>query len=365
MQILVTGAKGFIGKHLTSLLKEEGYDVLPFDIDDDISLLKEYINKCDFLVHLAGVNRPLTNEEFYDGNVNFTKKVVDMVKASNREIPIILSSSIQASLDNDYGKSKKMAEDYLFSSHLPVYVYRLANVFGKWCRPNYNSVCATFCYNIAHDLPIQIRDRDYIVNFNYIDDICLEFLQCIKGNRKPSNEILSVTPVFQCSLGHLADELYRFKKDIESEQHLPLIKDDFTLKLFITFCDYLTDPTYSLNKAKDNRGYFQEIYKNEKYGQISINMSYPHIVKGNHYHLYKNEKFMTVVGHCLIKERNIHTNELLTYNVKGEDCQIVDMLPEYTHNIENIGSTNSVTIMWISHIYQEETADTYKEEVDK
>ena len=364
MKILVTGANGFIGKHMTRLLNKEGYDVLAFDIDTDPSLLNTYINSCDFIIHLAGINRPLTTEEFYDGNSNFTKKLIDLVKESHKNIPIILSSSIQAALDNDYGKSKKLAEDYLLESGLPVYVFRLSNVFGKWCRPNYNSACATFCYNIAHNLPITIRDREYIVHFNYVDDITNTFLKCIKGEQKPSKDILYVNPTYDISLGTLADTLYRFKKDIESDKHLPKINNEFELKLFITFCDYLRDEKYSLNYASDNRGSFEEIYKNDTYGQISINIAYPGITKGGHYHTYKKEIFMTVLGHCVIRERNINNNELLIYDVKGEESLPIDIIPKYTHDIKNIGNTESVTIMWIDHIYQEETADTYREPVD-
>ena len=365
MKVLVTGAHGFIGKHMTQLLNKEGYDVLQYDIDTDSNLLETYINECDFIIHLAGINRPLSVEEFYNGNSNFTKKVVDLVKTSNKNIPIIMSSSIQASLNNDYGKSKKMGEDFLFASLLPVYVYRLANVFGKWCRPNYNSASATFCYNIANNLPIEIRDRNYVVHYNYVIDICNEFLKCIKGEIKPSKDILYVQPTYDCSLGNLADTLYRFKNDIESDKHLPKINNEFELKLFITFCDYLTDKKYSLNFASDNRGSFEEIYKSEKYGQISINKAYPNITKGGHYHTYKKEIFMTVKGHCVIRERNIHNDDFLSYDVYGQDSTPIDIIPNYTHDIKNIGNDESITIMWINHIYNENTADTYREPVDK
>ena len=365
MKVLVTGAHGFIGKHLCLLLKKKGHEVLEFDLDSDPNLLGEYINQCDFLIHLAGINRPLTIEEFYDGNSNFTKKVVDLVKSTDKRIPIILSSSIQASLDNDYGKSKKLAEDYLFNSGLPVYVFRLMNVFGKWCRPNYNSASATFCYNIANNLPIEIRDRDYVVHYNYVDDICETFLRCVNQEIPSSRDILYVEPVYDCSLGHLADTLYRFKESIESDEHLPKINNEFELKLFITFCDYLRDNKYPLNYSEDNRGSFEEIYKNDKYGQISVNKAYPNIVKGGHYHTYKKEKFMTVVGKCLIRERNIKDDDMLIYEVDGKDSIIVDMIPMYTHEIKNIGEEKSITIMWISHIYNEKTSDTYREPVDK
>ena len=366
MNVLVTGANGFIGKHMVLHLKRAGFNVLSYDIDSKEPLLGKYITEADFVVHLAGINRPLTIEEFYDGNTNFTKKVVDLIKESKRNIPIIMSSSIQASLDNDYGKSKKMGEDYLFSSDLPVYVYRLANVFGKWCRPNYNSACATFCYNIAHDLPIQIRDREYVVHYNYVEDIVDEFIRIINlKEHKGSKDILYVSPTYDCSLGKLADLLYYFKGEIESDRHLPLIHNEFELKLFKTFCDYLSDEGYTYNFASDDRGSFEELYKSKKYGQISDNVSFPGITKGGHYHTYKKEIFYTVIGECEIKQRDIHSNEIITDVVSGDNPNPINIRVGYTHQIKNIGKNNSHTIMWISEIYNPETHDTYREEVEK
>ena len=362
-KILVTGANGFIGKHMCQRLSRNGFDVFKYDLDSTENELKAYIANADFIVHLAGINRPLTTEEFYDGNTNFTKKVVDLVKESGKNTPIIMSSSIQAELDNDYGKSKKMGEDYLFSSNLPVYIYRLANVFGKWCRPNYNSACATFCYNIAHDLPIQIRDREYVVHFNYVDDICDEFIKTINGDNKGSKEILSVSPVHDCSLVRLADLLYYFKKEIESDRHLPLLHDEFELKLFKTFCDYLSDEGYSFNYAEDNRGSFEELYKSKKWGQISDNIAFPGITKGGHYHTYKKEIFYTVIGKSEIVQRDIKTNEMVVDVVSGEVPNPINIRVGYTHQITNIGDIDSHTIMWISEVYNPETHDTYCEEV--
>ena len=364
MNILVTGSNGFIGKHLCLKLQRQGYSVFSYDLDKNEEDLRNYISKADFVVHLAGINRPLSKEEFYDGNANFTKKVVDLIKYSGKQIPIIMSSSIQAELDNDYGKSKKMGEDYLFASGLPVYVYRLANVFGKWCRPNYNSAAATFCYNIAHDLPIEIRDRNYVVHYNYVDDICDEFILAIRGDIKPNKKVLSISPVYDCSLGKLADLLYYFKSEIESERHLPLIRDEFELKLFKTFCDYLSEPGYTFNFVEDNRGSFEELYKSKKWGQISDNVAYPGITKGGHYHTYKKEIFYTVIGDSEIKQRNIDNNDMILDVVHGRDPHPVNIIPRYTHQITNVGKCNSHTIMWISEIYNPETHDTYKEEVE-
>ncbi len=366
MKVLVTGSNGFIGKHMCLHLKRCGLDVLSYDKDDKEEDLIKYLAECDFIVHLAGINRPLTPVEFYDGNTNFTKKIVDILKSLNRSVPLIMSSSIQAELDNDYGKSKKMSEDYLLSSGLPVYIYRLYNVFGKWCRPNYNSACATFCYNIAHGLDIQIRDREYVVHFNYIDDICDEFIKVILSEEhNGSKEIQYVHPIHDCSLGKLADLLYYFREEIESERHLPLIHNEFEFKLFKTFCDYLSDEGYSYNYAKDNRGWFEELYKSKRFGQISDNVSYPGIIKGGHYHTYKKEIFYTVIGECEIKQRDINSSEVIIDVVSGDKPNPINIRVGYTHQIKNIGKDLSHTIMWISEIYDDSTADTYREDVEK
>ena len=367
MKILVTGANGFIGKHVVIKLERLGFDVFKYDVDSTEQELRDYISKCDFIIHLAGINRPLTTEEFYEGNTNFTKKLVDLVlELRGKEVPIIMSSSIQAELDNDYGKSKKMGEDFLLKSGLPVYVYRLANVFGKWCRPNYNSAAATFCYNIAHNLDITIRDREYVVHYNYVEDIVDEFINTVKLEKHcGSKDILYVRPTYDCSLGKLADLLYYFKGEIESDRHLPLIHDEFEFKLFKTFCDYLSDEGYSFNYAEDNRGSFEELYKSKKWGQISDNMAYPGIVKGGHYHKYKNEIFYTVIGDSEIKQRNIENNDMLIDVINDGNRKPVEIKVGYTHQIKNIGKINSHTIMWISEIYDPETHDTYREEVEK
>ena len=363
MNILVTGSNGFIGKHLCLKLTRQGYNVFSYDLENKEEDLRNYISQADFVVHLAGINRPLDNKEFYEGNTELTKKLIDLINSSGKQIPVIVSSSIQAELDNDYGKSKKMAEDLLFKSGLPVYVYRLANVFGKWCRPNYNSACATFCYNIAHELPIEIRDRSYVVHYNYIDDICDEFISVIKGKIKPKKKPLSVKPIYDCSLGQLADLLYYFKACIESEKHLPCIHSEFEFKLFKTFCNYLTDSNYRLNYAEDERGSFEELYKSEKWGQISENITHPGITKGGHYHTYKKEIFYTVIGECEIKQRDINTNETIIDVVSGDNPNPINIRVGFTHQIKNIGENNSHTIMWISEIYNDATHDTYREDV--
>ena len=364
MKVLVTGSNGFIGKHMTKTLLKNGHEVLSFDLDNTEEQLKAFVNETDFVIHLAGINRPLTTEEFYNGNTNFTKKLVDFLKNSGKNTPILMSSSTQAALDNDYGKSKKMAEDYLFNSGLPVYVFRLVNVFGKWCKPNYNSAAATFMYNIAHNLPIEIRDEEYIVHYNYVDDIVNTFLECINGRIKPSNQIVTIAPVYDCKLGKLASLLKEFKQVVESDEHLPTIHNSFELKLFISFLDYLKDDSYSYNFAEDDRGSFEELYKNKKYGQISVNIAYPGILKGGHYHTYKNEIFMTVEGNCVTRLRKIGTTQIEEYPQKGSESIKVKINPMYTHDIRNVGLTNSSTLMWISEPYSDKTPDTFREDVD-
>ena len=360
MNILVTGAKGFLGKHICLALKRKQYNVFEYDLSSSEDELLQYIKEANYVIHLAGINRPLNNDEFYNGNTNFTKKLVDLLLTYNKNAPIIFSSSIQASLDNDYGKSKRMAEEYILSSCLTSYVFRLNNVFGKWCRPNYNSAAATFMYNIAHNEIISIRDRDYVVHYNYIDDIVVTFIDCINGKIKPSKDILYVSPTYDCSLGRLADLLYSFKEAVESDKHLPLIHNEFELKLFISFLDYLNDDKYPLNYAEDDRGYFAELYKNDKYGQISINMSYPFIIKGGHYHTYKSEIFETVIGHCLIEQENINNHDKIVDDVSEDNPKLVNIIPFYSHSIKNVGTKNSYTLMWISQIYNPDSADTFK-----
>ena len=366
MKVLVTGANGFIGQHMTLALKRKGYEVLAYDIENSVKELEKFVNCADFVIHLAGVNRPLDSKEFYDGNTNLTKRLVDLIKDSKRCIPIIFSSSIQAGLNNDYGKSKKLAEDYLLTSGLPVYVYRLNNAFGKWCKPNYNSVCATFCYNIANNLPIEVRDPNYIVHFNYIEDIVNKFVEVIDDNTHPGSKgILSVEPVYNCSLGKLSELIYYFKKEIESDRHLPVIHNDFELKLFKTFCDYLSVDGYSFNYSQDERGSFEELYKSKKWGQISENIAFPGITKGGHYHTYKKEIFYTIIGKCEIVQRNIKTNETLKNVVSSDKPEPIEIKVGYTHQITNIGKEDSHTLMWISEPYDPNTHDTYREEVIK
>lgn len=360
MKVLVTGAKGFMGKHMCLRLRREHIDVFEYDLDSSIEELKQYVSSCDFIIHLAGVNRPEKIEEFYKGNVELTNILVNLVKSNEKNTPIIYASSTQATLDNDYGRSKKQAEEILFNSGLPVYVYRLTNAFGKWGRPNYNSAVATFCYNIAHDLPVYVRDENYVVHYNYIDDIIDAFMENIGSlAHLGSKKLLKVEPIYDCSLGKLVSLIRYFKQEIESDRHLPLINNEFELKLFKMFCNYLSDEGYGFNYTKDNRGSFEELYKSKKWGQISENVILPGITKGGHYHKYKKEIFETVVGETKIILKDVATGIEIINNSKDK-LELVDIIPNYIHEITNVGNKQSHTIMWINEIYDESKPDTYR-----
>lgn len=371
MNVLVTGANGFIGKNLCLELKNKGFEVLPFDLDKTEGDLSNFLSVADYVIHLAGINRPMSKEEFYDGNANFTLRLIKLLKASGRIIPIIFSSSTQAEIDNDYGKSKRMAEDYLLSfmeeAGNPVTVYRLTNVFGKWCKPNYNSVVATFCHNIANNLPIQIRDENFEIKLVYVDDVVKEFIKCINEPLHARNrEIKEVYPIEVISLGGLAKKINEFKQTRETF-YTPKFESDFDQKLYATFLSYYSanDFAYNLKMNVDTRGSFTEVLKTLNNGQVSVNISKPGITKGNHYHHTKNEKFIVVSGECEIKFRKVETKEIFVYKVSGSKIQAVDIPPGYTHSITNVGSNDSVTIMWASEVFDKENPDTYYEEVEK
>ena len=368
MKVLVTGANGFIGKNLSIWLKRNDIDVLAIDIDN-LSKLDEYALQADFIVHLAGINRPMDVKEFYGGNLNSIVKLVDILKNNKKKTPILLSSSTQAECDNDYGKSKKMGEDFLFDyqnkTGNPVYIYRFQNVFGKWCRPNYNSVVATFCYNIANGLDISVNNPNIVKEFVYIDDICKTILDLIKSeDYKGSNKILTIKPSYLLSIGELANIIKSFK---ESRDNLivPNMDNGIVSKLYATYLSYL--PTnqfiYDLNMHVDNRGSFTEFIKTLNSGQVSVNVGKPGIVKGNHFHHTKNEKFLVVKGTCSIKFRKIDSEDVIEYIVSGDKLQVVDIPTGYTHSITNIGQDDSITIMWASESFDPNNPDTYFEEV--
>jgi UDP-2-acetamido-2,6-beta-L-arabino-hexul-4-ose reductase len=369
MKILVTGPKGFIGKNLVAELKNRGYtDIYEFDRETEKSLLEKYTKECDFVFHLAGVNRPKNEEEFMEGNFGFTSELLELLKKYNNKAPILITSSIQAERDNPYGRSKKAGEDLVFTygkeTGTKVLVYRLPNVFGKWCRPNYNSAIATFCHNIAHDLPITVNDPDVVMNLVYIDDVVEEFIKALNGNENRVGDFCEIPIVHQITLGEIVDLIYSFKTSRE-ERSIPNMSDEFTKKLYSTYLSYLpTDKfSYELKMNVDNRGSFTEFIKTLDRGQVSVNISKPGITKGNHWHHTKNEKFLVVSGKGVIRFRKIDSDEIIEYYVSGDKLEVVDIPPGYTHNIENLGNTDMVTIMWANEPFDPENPDTYYLEV--
>lgn len=369
MKILVTGAKGFVGRNLVAELKNRGFEnIYEVTRNTDLVLLDQFTSDCDFVFHLAGVNRPKNEEEFMEGNFEFTSQLLKMLQKHNNKAPILLSSSIQAERDNAYGKSKKAGEDLLFNYSkelgIPVYIYRLPNLFGKWSKPNYNSVVATFCHNIARNLEIQINDPNVELNLCYIDDVLDEFVRALEGNPTKQGKYCIVPISHKIKLGELANLIKSFK---ESRQNLyvPNMEEEFTKKLYSTYLSFLPEDefSYELKMHTDERGSFTEFLKSKDRGQVSINISKPGITKGNHWHHTKNEKFLVVSGEGLIRFRHIESNEIIEYRVSGEKLEVVDIPVGYTHSIVNVGETDLVTVMWANECFDPEKPDTYFLEV--
>ncbi len=366
MKVLVTGANGFIGRNLITRLKEEeNIEIIAYDKENTIEEIESCINEIDFIFHLAGVNRPVDTSEFYSGNSDLTKTIVDMLNKNNLETPIVVTSSIQAELDNDYGKSKKMAED-IIKEYKKGYIYRLHNVFGKWSRPNYNSVIATFCHNIANNIEIKINDQNAEINLIYIDDIIEEFLKIMYDN-KPTDkneDYCYINPRYNVTLGYIASLIYSFKESMTSI-YAPNVKDEFTKKLFSTYLSYVPheDMTYVLEKHTDDRGSFVELIRTAGNEQFSISTSKPGVKRGNHYHHTKVEKFIVIKGTALIKLKDIITDEITEWTVNSDKIELVTIPVGYTHSIENIGKDEMILAIWCNEVFNQNKPDTYYREV--
>ena len=369
MKILVTGANGFIGRNLICELRNQGYEeIFEYDIDSDESSLAGFCEKTDFIFHLAGVNRPKEQTEFMRGNFGFTTDLLDNLRRYNNSCPIVVSSSIQAELNNPYGLSKKAGEDALIAysedTRARVLIYRFPNVFGKWCRPNYNSVVATFCHNIASGVDITVNDASVVMNLVYIDDVVGELIWALEERENRRGRYCYVEPVYSTSLGLIVDLLYSFHRSRE-ERGIPNMEDEFTKKLYSTYLSYLPENNfvYPLQMHVDERGSFTEFIKTPNRGQVSVNVSKPGVIKGNHWHHTKNEKFLVVSGSGVIRFRKVGSDKVIEYFVSSENLEVLDIPVGYTHNIENLGSTDMVTIMWVNEVFDKERPDTYFLEV--
>lgn len=400
MNILVTGAKGFVGKNLCAQLRNisEGKarfygnivinQIYEYDIDSTEEEFEQYCKDADFVFNLAGVNRPQNQEEFMQGNFGFASKLLDTLKKYGNRCPVMLSSSIQATLkgrfgDSEYGRSKRAGEELFFNyskdTGAKVLVYRFPNLFGKWCRPNYNSAVATFCNNIANDLPIQINDRSTELELLYIDDLVDEMIAALKGEEHhcefedvetvltEAGRYCAAPVTHKITLGEIADLLYSFKEQPSTLLIPEIPNNSFAKKLYSTYLSYLPKEkvSFALKMNVDNRGSFTELFKSANCGQVSINISKPGITKGEHWHNTKWEFFVVVSGKGLIQQRRIGGEEVLNFEVSGEKIEAVHMLPGYTHNIINLSETEDlVTVMWANEQFDPKRPDTFFEKVE-
>ena len=399
MRILVTGAKGFVGKNLVAALNciKDGKDrtrgvtvdaVYEYDIDTDPALLDTYCADCDFVFNLAGVNRPQNQEEFMQGNFGFASRLLDTLKAHGNTCPVMLSSSIQATLvgryaDGEYGKSKKAGEELFFSyaaeTGAKVLVYRFPNLFGKWCRPNYNSAVATFCNNIANDLPITVNDPSVMLELLYIDDLVDEMILGLKGQEHhcefegidtvicDSGRYCAAPVTHRVTLGQIVELLDSFKAQPSTLQMPEIPAGSFAKKLYSTYLSYLPKEkaSFPLKMNVDARGSFTELLRTGNCGQFSVNISKPGITKGQHWHHTKWEFFIVVSGKGLIQQRRVGSDEVLNFEVSGDKIEAVHMLPGYTHNIINLSQTEDlVTVMWANECFDPGRPDTFYEEVE-
>ena len=371
--ILITGAGGFVGKNLVPTLRTAGYtDLMLFEKDDTPETLADYCRRAAFVVHLAGINRPTDPSEFYTGNAGLTDTLLADLEAAGNTAPVLVTSSTQAELGNDYGKSKRQAEEAIFAHRrrtgAAVYVFRMPGVFGKWCRPNYNSVVATFCHNVAHGLPIQVRDPAFSLPLVYIDDVVACILAAFDGQvmmDRSATPICHMHPIHEVTLGRLAELIQGFAAGRTSLAVPDLAPGSFEKKLYSTYLSYLPSDqfSYPLEMHTDNRGSFTEFLRSPERGQVSINISHPGIVKGNHWHHTKNEKFLVVKGEGVIRFRNIFSREVIEYHVSGDKLEVVDIPCGYTHNIENVGTEDMVTVMWANEAFDPDHPDTFFEPV--
>jgi len=366
MKILITGGHGFIGKNLIAdFSHDKNLELLVAGRETSQKVLDLYTKEAQVIIHLAGSNRPIKASEYKEVNTDFTNLLVQLLQKNENQCPILFTSSTQALLENPYGESKREAEEILKRHSLKfctrLSIYRLPNVFGKWCRPNYNSAIATFCHNIARDLPVTIHDPSTILNLVYIDDVIQEFKRAIVGQEYREYNIFCTVPVtHQATLGQIINLLSNFKQ-VREKLNIPTVSNAFEKKLYSTYLSYLPleNFSYPLKMNIDPRGSFTEIIRTAEKGQFSVNISKPGITKGNHWHHTKVEKFLVVSGEAVIRFRHLITNEKKEYFVSGANLEVVDIPTGYTHNIENIGTSDLITFMWANEVFDPHNPDTF------
>jgi UDP-2-acetamido-2,6-beta-L-arabino-hexul-4-ose reductase len=366
MNILVTGAKGFIGKNLIVTLKRRAdVIIIEHDLDSPAGVLEEGLARADLIFHLAGVNRPERVEEFRTGNFDLTRQISDALRRLDRAPLLVFSSSTQATIDNPYGLSKRQAEEAVFDfggeTGTSVFVFRLHGVFGKWCRPNYNSVVATFCHNTARDLPIAISDPTREIELVYVDDVVRAFIGIMDGHLPVSDgKYYLATPTRRITLGTLAETIRGFRESRISLA-LPDVSDPFVRALYSTYVSYLpTDSfAYNLSQRADPRGELAELLKSPRIGQIFVSRTRPGFTRGNHYHDTKVEKFVVMEGDAVIRFRHILGGDVLEYPVSGREFRVVDIPPGYTHSIENIGRNDLIVLFWAAEIFNPAEPDAF------
>ncbi len=364
MQVLVTGSQGFMGKNLLERLgRIDNLKIDTFSKENSLDCLAEKVAKADFIFHLAGVNRPENEQEFFEGNRDLTEKIVNAAGKSSNKPSLLMTSSTQVNQKNPYGKSKlegeKVLEKYVSENDSTAYIYRLPNVFGKWSKPNYNTVIATWCHNITHELPIQINDKNVNLNLVYIDDVVEHFVCHLDENSKKGLIFNEVSPVYSKTLGKIHDLLVSFK---ESRQNLTVlnVSKGFERALYATYLSFLSTDnfSYELSGHEDERGTFYEFIKTLDSGQVSISTTAPGITRGNHYHNTKNEKFLVIKGEASIKHRQIHGDSIIEYKVSDKKMEVVEMIPGYTHDITNTGDCEMVLLLWANEAFDREHPDT-------
>jgi len=367
MKVLITGADGFIGKNLQlHLAQRNDVEVVCFTRQNDVVDIESFLQDVDFVFHLAGVNRPKKTQEFSTGNVDLTQSLTTAILESGRDIPLVFTSSIQASLDNDYGRSKRKAEDLIFElSHrlgIPAHVFRLPNVFGKWCKPNYNSVVATFCHNIARDLPIEVNDTSSPLKLVYVDDIIERFLLLMDGSGKMLDEdgFEAISPCYQTTLGELAGQIKSFRES-RSSLVTERVGTGLVRALHSTYLSYLPADsfTYEVKQHADSRGVFVEMLKTPDCGQFSYFTAHPGITRGGHFHHSKTEKFLVIKGNACFKFRHMQTGETYEIIVNSKQAKIVETIPGWTHDITNIGNDELLVMLWANEVFDSAKPDTF------